>query len=139
MNGPASVQIPWQQIAHAAPRHSILLWLGDFPPGPQPEGWPVIRRRYQVFTFRVDDPWDRELPRAAAFGAYDPVGERIVVLDPRSRAQRERHAEWRAERENAFRQLQPDSHSRLIVSTGDDMLEAMVAFFRARMGATSRR
>jgi len=139
MNGPAKVSIPWQQVAHAAPRHSILLWLGDFPAGPAPEGWAVIRRRYQVFNFRVDDPWDRELPRAAPFGAYDPVQERIVVLDPRSRSQREQHAAWREARDTAFRELQPDPHARLTVSTGDDMLDAMVGFFRARMGASSRR
>lgn len=139
IDGPAAVQIPWQHIAHAAPRHSILLWLGDFAPGPQPEGWAVIRRRYNVFTFRIDDPWDRELPRASSFGAYDPVDGRIVVLDPRSRAQREQHAGWRERREAAFRELQPDPLSRLVVSTGDDMLESIVAFFRARMGASSRR
>ena len=64
---------------------------------------------------------------------------RIVVVDPRARAQRERHAEWREEREAAFRELQPDPLSRLVVSTGDDMLESVVAFFRARMGSTSNR
>jgi len=139
MDGPPVAQIPWQQIAHAAPRHSILLWLGDFPPGPQPEGWAVIRRRYNVFNFRVDDPWDRDLPDSSPFGTYDPVGGRIVVLDPRSHAQRRRHAEWREERDAAFRELQPDPLSRLTVTTGDDMLESMVGFFRARMGASARR
>ncbi len=138
MDGPAAVPIPWQLVVHAAPRHSILLWLGDFPQRPAPEGWAVIRRRYQVFNFRVDDPWDRELPRTGSFGAYDPAAERVVVLDPRSRAQRERHAAWRAERDAAFRELQPDPRSRLIVSAGDDMLDAMVSFFRARTGASSR-
>lgn len=138
MDGSPEAQIPWQHVAHAAPRHSTLLWLGDFPSRIPPEGWAVIRRRYQVFNFRVDDPWDRELPRAGSFGAYDPSAGKIVVLDPRSRAQRERHAAWREERDAAFRELQPDPLARLVVSTDDDMLEAMVSFFRARMGATSR-
>jgi hypothetical protein len=57
--------IPWEFIARAAPRHSILLWLGDFPPRPAPDGWAVIRRRYQPMCFRVDDPWDRA-PRPTA-------------------------------------------------------------------------
>src|ERR1700690_772708 len=56
-------EIPWRFIARAAPKHSVLLWLGDFPPRSEPEGWVVLRRRYQTMGFRVDDPWERELPR----------------------------------------------------------------------------
>lgn len=127
--------IPWELVARAAPRHSILLWLGDFPPRPAPDGWAVIRRRYQPMCFRVDDPWDRELPDSAPFGAYDPLAGRVVVLDPRSAAERERHAAWRQERDEALRQLQPDPLSRLVVSTQDDLLDAVVRYFRARMAA----
>ncbi len=129
------LQVPWEFVARAAPRHSVLLWLGDFPPRPAPEGWSLIRRRYQPMCFRVDDPWDRALPDAAPFGAYDPLTGRVVVLSPRSAAEHAQHAAWRAEREETFRVLQPDSLARLAVGTQDDLLEAMVRFFRARMAA----
>ncbi|HEV8544519.1 MAG TPA: DUF58 domain-containing protein, partial [Verrucomicrobiae bacterium] len=49
--------IPWRMLAKAAPRHSIMIWLGDFPPRVEPEGWSVLSRRYQTMGFRVDDPW----------------------------------------------------------------------------------
>ncbi len=135
LDGRHTVPIPWEFIARAAPRHSVLLWLGDFPPRPTPDGWAVIRRRYQPMCFRVDDPWDRALPDASPFGAYDPLAGRIVVLSPRNAAERAQHAAWQAERDEALRQLQPDSLARLVVSTQDDLLDAMVRFFRARMSA----
>ncbi len=135
LDAPAEVPIPWQFIARAAPRHSILLWLGDFPPRPAPAGWGVIRRRYQPMCFRVDDPWDRALPDSAPFGAYDPLAGRIVVLSPRHATERRQHAEWRDSRDAALRELQPDPLARLVVSTQDDLLDGIVRFFRARMAA----
>ena len=33
----------------------------------------VLRRRYQTMGFRVDDPWERELPREGRMTAYDPA------------------------------------------------------------------
>src|SRR4051812_30420846 len=36
-------EIPWRFLARAAPKHSVLLWLGDFPPRSEPEGWPVLQ------------------------------------------------------------------------------------------------
>ena len=52
-------QIPWRFIAKAAPKHSVLLWLGDFPPREVPEGWAVMRRRIL----------DNGLPRRRPVGA----------------------------------------------------------------------
>jgi uncharacterized protein (DUF58 family) len=135
IDGPPVSPIPWRMIAHAAPRHSVLLWLGDFPPRPTPEGWAVIARRYQPMCFRVDDPWERSLPDTAPFPVYDPLTGRILILAPRSAADRARHAAWQAERDSAIRSLQPDPLSRLVVSTNDDMLDSMVRFFRARMAS----
>lgn len=135
LDGPSEAEIPWRLISRAAPKHSVLLWLGDFPARPVPEGWPVIRRHYQPMCVRVDDPWDRELPDTGSFGAYDPIAGRVVVIDPRSSAQRQQHAEWRTERDAALAELQADPLARLLVSTDDDMLDALVRFFRARMKA----
>jgi len=133
---PAPV-IPWRFIARAAPKHSVLLWLGDFPPREQPEGWIVLQRRYQTMGFRVDDPWDRELPKGETFAAYDPAAGRLVTLEG-SAAERAGHAEWRAKREASWKDLFPDALSRLVVGTGDNRLDALVRFFHARMRARVR-
>ena len=123
--------IPWRLLARAAPKHSVLIWLGDFPPRVEPEGWAVMQKRYQPMGFRVDDPWDRALPEGEAFAAYDPVNGRLVTLE-NSSAERAAHARWREEREASWRNLFPDTFARLVVGTDEDRLDALVRFFRAR-------
>ena len=131
--------IPWRLLAHAAPRHSILIWLGDFPPRPAPEGWSVLTRRYNTMGFRVDDPWERALPDQRRFTAYDPVAGRLVNLNSASAAQRAAHAAWTQERDAGFKSLFPDPLSRLVVRTDQERLDALVRFFHARMFAGLRR
>jgi hypothetical protein len=131
--------VPWRLLAKAAPRHSILIWLGDFPPRVEPEGWTVLSRRYQTMGFRVEDAWDRELPTERVLTTYDPVAGRIVNLNGNSSAQRAAHAEWVAQRDASFRSLFPDPLSRLTVRNDQERLEALVRFFHARMFAGHRR
>jgi len=127
--------IPWRLISRAAPKHSVLIWLGDFAPAEPPEGWAVFQRRYQTIGFRVDDPWERELPADGLRVAYDPTRGRLVTLEG-SGAERAAHATWRAEREAAWARLFPDPQSRLAVSTTDNRLDALVRFFHARLRAS---
>ncbi|HEY8994400.1 MAG TPA: DUF58 domain-containing protein [Lacunisphaera sp.] len=131
--------IPWRLLAKAAPRHSILIWLGDFPPRVEPEGWTVLTRRYQTMGFRVEDPWDRNLPSERILTTYDPVAGRLVNLNGASSAQQAAHAEWVAQRDASFRALFPDPLGRLTVRTDQERLEALVRFFHARMFAGHRR
>ncbi len=134
LGAPSSASfVPWRLLAKAAPRHSILIWLGDFPPRIEPEGWTVLSRRYQTMGFRVEDPWDRELPAERVLTTYDPVAGRLVNINGASAAQRAAHAEWVAQRDASFRALFPDPLSRLTVRTDQERLEALVRFFHARM------
>ena len=135
-DGPA--QIPWRFLSRAAPKHSIFLWLGDFAPRPDPDGWAVLRRRYQTMGFRVDDPWDRELPAGENFAAYDPAAGRLVTIEGNA-AERAAHATWRRDRDTAWERLFPDPLSRLTVTTEQNRLDALVRFFHARMSTGSRR
>ena len=135
----SGTSVPWRLLAKAAPRHSILIWLGDFPPRVEPEGWSVLSRRYQPMGFRVDDPWERELPPDRTLTTYDPMAGRLVTLNGTSSAQRAAHAAWAQQRENAFRAIFPDPLSRLVVRTDEERLEALVRFFHARMFARHRR
>ncbi|MEO6875827.1 MAG: DUF58 domain-containing protein [Opitutaceae bacterium] len=130
--GPA--EIPWRFLARAAPKHSICLWLGDFPPRAEPEGWPVLQRRYQTMGFRVDDPWERALPASDSFVAYDPTAGRLVTLEGNA-AERDAHAAWRQQRDASWQALFPNRLSRLVVSTEENRLDALVRFFHARMRA----
>jgi len=131
-------EIPWRLLSRAAPKHSVLIWLGDFPPQGQPEGWPVMHRRYQTMGFRVEDPWERQLPTDEMFAAYDPTAGRLVTLEG-SAAERAAHATWRQKRDDAYHLLFPNVLSRLVVGTDENRLDALVKFFHARMRAGSVR
>jgi len=124
--------IPWRFLAQAAPKHSVLIWLGDFPPRAEPDGWQVIQRRYQTMGFRAVDPWERELPSRASLTTFDPGAGRLVTLDD-SPAEREAQRAWCEEREASFRTHFPDTLSQLTVGTDENRLDAMVRFFHARM------
>ncbi len=134
-DGPA--EIPWRFLARAAPKHSVFLWLGDFPPRVEPEGWGVLQNRYQTMGFRVDDPWERALPAQESFAAYDPSAGRLVTLEG-SAAERAAHATWGVQREAAWSALFPNRLSRLVVGTDENRLDALVKFFHARMRAGVR-
>ena len=129
-----AVDIPWKFLSRAAPKHSILLWLGDFPPRKTPESWSILRRRYQAMGFRVDDPWENRLAPDGLFAAYDPAAGRLVTLEG-SAAERAAQADWRRRREASWQELFPERLSRLVVGTGENRLDSLVRFFRARMGA----
>jgi hypothetical protein len=130
---PSSAQLPWRLLARALPRHSVLIWLGDFPARPAPEGWAVFQRRYQTMGFRVNDPWDRALP-TGEFTAYDPLAGRLVTIE-NSAAERAAHATWARQREESWTALFPDARARLAVGTDENRLDALVRFFHARMAA----
>jgi len=137
-------EIPWRFLARAAPKHSVLIWLGDFPPvarsprgGPEPEGWAVLRRRYNTMGFRVDDPWERVLPAGENFAAYDPAAGRLVTLEG-SAAERAAHRAWRLQREASWHTLFPDPLGRLVVGTEENRVDALVRFFHARMKTRGR-
>ncbi|MCF3652225.1 DUF58 domain-containing protein [Synoicihabitans lomoniglobus] len=134
VNEPRTVEMPWRLLAKAAPKHSILIWLGDFPPRQVPDGWSVMTRRYQPMGFRVDDPWERELPTGDRFAAYDPTSGQLITLDG-SRAERTAHEKWRAQREEQWTSLFPDPLSRLVVGTDESRLDALVRFFHTRLRA----
>jgi hypothetical protein len=128
--------IPWRFVAKAAPKHSVLLWLGDFGPGEVPDGWLVIRKRYQTMGFRVDDPWDRALPSDESFAAYDPSAGRLVTIEGTA-SEKKAHEAWRQRRENHWQSLFPDRFGRLVVSTNENRLNALVRFFHSRMRGAS--
>jgi hypothetical protein len=131
---PLATAMPWCLLARAAPRHSVLIWLSDFPPATAPEGWSVMQRRYHTMGFRVDDPWERKLPKGESFAAYDPVHGQLVTLDG-STSEHAAHARWREQRETAWQNLFPDPLSRLAITTEENRLDALVRFFHARMTA----
>jgi uncharacterized protein (DUF58 family) len=132
------VDIDWKRFFHTFPRHSVVLWLGDFAPRPLPPAWAALRRRYQMIGLRVEDPWERVLPQRGRVTAVDPLTGELLPFDPASKASRARHALWVRARDAYWQELFPSPIERLTVSTEDDLVEAVIRFFRARMQAVKR-
>ncbi len=128
-----AVVIDWPRLLRTFPRHSVVLWLGDFAPRPLPPAWAALRARYQCIGVRVEDAWERLLPARGRLAVVDPLSGELLPFDPSSRASRARHALWVRARDAYWQQLFPAPLTRLTVSADDDLLGALVRFFRARM------
>ncbi|MDQ8203077.1 DUF58 domain-containing protein [Pelagicoccus sp. SDUM812003] len=136
--GEQQAQIPWRYLTKAAPRHSIFIWLGDFPARPAPEAWPVLRRRYQPVGFRISDPWEMQLPKTGRQPVYDPVSGELFTLNGGSASQRAAHADWKEARDQGFQALFPQKSDRLTLVAGHDAIEAVTEFFHQRMKRFAR-
>ncbi len=129
LDGPVEAEIPWRLALRGASPHSVLLWLGAFHPGPTPEDWALVGRRYQTLGFRADDPWDRALPADARLTVYDPLAGQLTALSTSSAAERAAHEDWRNRRDDHFANLFPNSLDRMVAGTDEPVFEAMVDFF----------
>jgi uncharacterized protein (DUF58 family) len=134
----AEVDMDWRRFFHTFPRHSVVLWFGDFAPRSIPRAWPALRRRYQLLGLRVEDPWERTLPDVAPMTVVDPLSGELMPFDPRSAAARRQHAGWVRARDTYFDALFPSALDRLTVRTTDDLLMAMIGFLRGRMHGVKR-
>ena len=131
-DGPEA-SLEWKLFFHAFPKHSIVLWLGDFPPRPMGPGWAALRKRYEMIGVRVDDPWDIQLPSLGILPAVDPESGEVLAFDMGTKDSQQRHARWVAEREAAWQEWFPSPLQRLTAGTEGDLLDPLVTFFRRRM------
>jgi uncharacterized protein (DUF58 family) len=133
-----TVELDWSWLLQAFPRHALVLWFGDFAPRPTPPAWPGLCRRYQMIGIRVEDPWERELPSHGSLTAVDPVSGELLPFDTLSPRTRAAHADWVRERDAFWSTLFASPADGLTVSARDDLLHALVAFFRRRMHLVAR-
>lgn len=131
-DGPEA-SLEWKLFFHAFPKHSIVLWLGDFPPRPVGPGWAALRKRYEMIGVRVDDPWDKQLPSLGILPVVDPESGEVLAFDMGTKESQQRHAQWVMEREAAWQDWFPSPRQRLTVPTEGDLLDPLVTFFKRRM------
>ena len=136
-DGPEA-SLEWKLFFHAFPKHSIVLWLGDFPPRPVGPGWAALRKRYEMIGVRVDDPWDIQLPSLGILPVVDPESGEVLAFDMGTKESQQRHAQWVAEREAAWQEWFPSPLQRMTVGTDGDLLDPLVTFFRKRMQGARR-
>lgn len=122
--------VPWRLALRAAPRHSVLVWLGPFTPGVEPEEWRALQNRYHAIGLRADDPWDRELPALRRVRAFDPAAGAVAELDLASPANRAAHARWTTARDEYFEALFPDARDRHVLPGEGTVLESLLGYFQ---------
>lgn len=128
-----SIPMDWRYFQTVVPKHSVVVWLGNFSSPQVPSHWGYLNQRLEWMGCRADDPWDQELPRNIEVPVYDPYAEELVLIDGNSSAQQEAHAEWKEKREAHFATLFPNSRTRLILRNDADPLEVLIRFMKRRM------
>jgi uncharacterized protein (DUF58 family) len=119
-------------------RRSMVFVISDFASTSDEDWQRVLARmssRHDVVCVRVVDPFEEELPRAGLVTLRDVETGDAVDVDTRLAAVRKAWADAavrrRSELEDALRRARADS---IELSTGRDVGEPVVRFFRKRMG-----
>lgn len=113
------------------PKGALIVRFGEVPQGAPSARWAAARRRHQILSVCVEDPWERGGPRVGGCMAYDPIDAALVWLEDSAQA-RATHAAWREARARNWRQWWPDAADRLLVDTEADALQSLVGFLRMR-------
>lgn len=124
-------------LAYAAKiitRRSLVLVVSDFITEDDWEkGLGKLTYRHEVVAAQVRDPRESELPDVGIITLEDPETGQQLVVDTGDRKLRENFraaAQAQAEKlENQFKKSRVD---RLVISTGEDLLPALVKFLQAR-------
>lgn len=111
------------------PNNALLVWLGEIPLSEPSTAWAALRRSHRCVGIRVEDAWERALPRHLSGTVFDPATGRAVTLGD---GDDETHAAWRARREARWARWWPDPADRLVVDSAADPLAALVAFLTRR-------
>jgi len=120
-------------LAKVARRRSVVFLVSDF----ASEGWEtslrIAARRHEVVPIVVGDPMEAALPDVGLLVMEDLETGEVVEVDTSSHARREfarRAREAAATRDAALRRLNLDT---VEVGTDRPYVDALVAFFKARM------
>jgi len=123
---PPDLRQPCEQCRHPTvvpgiPRGALVLWFAEIPDGVPSPQWRSWTRHYDLRVLRVEDDWERQMPRALKTRIFDPIADRILKLT-RDAETVAAHAQWRAERERRWVTWWPDSRRRHVMSVTDDPL-----------------
>lgn len=128
-----TASMDWRYFQSVVPRHSVVVWLGNFIQEEIPPHWHFLNKRLEWIGCRVDDAWDQALPRTEEIPVYDPSTEELVLLDGNSEEQQKAHAQWKAKRDRFWLSLFPQPRSRMVLLNEEDPLESLIQFMHRRM------
>ncbi len=128
-----------EELNRVQKRRAVVFVVSDF----LDDGWErqlaVARSRHDVIPVRIDDPLERALPNVGLLEVEDLESGEVVTIDTASarvRAAYERESTARRLRfEHAMRRVRIEP---ITLTTGDDPIEPITAYFRKREARRSR-
>jgi uncharacterized protein (DUF58 family) len=133
-SGATDLSAALAKIGAVARRRAQILIVSDFL---VTDGWQAnVRRlaqRHEVIAVQLSDPRERELPDVGLITLEDPETGAQLVFNTSDRRLRERYAEAATEQNERLRtELARSGVDLLALSTGEEMLPALVRFTHAR-------
>jgi len=129
-------------LNHVLRRRAIVVILSDFFDSGYDRALRVLARRHDVVAVHLRDPREHALPAAGLVTLRDAETGRLTVVDTSSQAVRTAFAGAAEQRLSETRQIFKGAGvDSVTVSTGEDYVEPLAAFFRrrARRGRRSGR
>lgn len=122
-----------EHLGRTSRRRSVVFIVSDFIVAGHERALRVASRKHDVIPIVVADQREQSMPNVGLIRLQDAETGRTVVLDTSSRGNRVAFEAW-ARRQNEqraelFRRLRLDP---VDVTTGDDIVEPLVTFFRRR-------
>jgi len=113
------------------PPGALVLRYGEIPLQAPSLAWHNWARHYELIGIRVEDPWERDLPRSMPKVMFDPAGD-ALVSGADFETMQEAHRKWRDEREAIWNLWWPQAAGRWAVDSTADTLAEFVRLLKLR-------
>ncbi|WP_020611326.1 DUF58 domain-containing protein [Sediminispirochaeta bajacaliforniensis] len=120
-------------VHESVKRRGICVIISDFRTAPCWREMSLVAKRHDVIAIRIEDPSDKDFPVPGFAQLRDPETDGVLpAFGASSRFRREYREFWETHRIYWDRECRRRGISTLTVSTDDDPIESLFAFFRRR-------
>ena len=126
-------------LGKVSQKRSIVFLFSDFQSPPFEDAMRVLRRRNDVVALTVEDRYEVQLPTAGLLALQDAESGETMVVDTQAGGVREQFEKLAVKRREALGNLFSAMHvDHLELFADEDLVEALVMFFRLRKRRASR-
>jgi len=133
------LKLAMEHLGRSSKRRSVVFIVSDFIAQGYERSLRVAAQKHDVIPIVVSDQRELTMPNVGLIRLQDAETGHTVLLDTASRQNRQAYEDLAraraAERDNAFRRLKIEP---VHVTTGEDVVEPLVEFFRRRERLTNR-
>jgi uncharacterized protein (DUF58 family) len=120
-------------VHESVKRRGICVIISDFRTAPCWREMSLVSKRHDVIAIRIEDPSDRDFPLPGLVELRDPETDQVMpAFGASSRFRKEYREYWDTHHIYWQRECRRRKISTLTVSTNDDPVDRLFAFFRGR-------